>query len=301
MMYCKHCGYKLDDGMISCPNCSTEVGTGDNFCSMCGTPRMSGDNFCSVCGANFSQSMPHNDYNINSVSPVQQSAVSTNSGVNKSVTGSGQGFDFKAYFGEWLTNLKAVLNISDKLEMVLRYASYAASALIFILMMFPVVSVHVEAIFYEYNNASNLFAVSTFGAMMYIFALLCSLATFLPHVKRFEQNNKKLVPFMYLIVPFLELVGMLSMLIGVGVTNAAVTAYLGNLASVRLGFVGWLILIITLGAVGAAVYHVIKYDLEYMKENNPFVSTVSKPKDTITNAMNNTYQDTVYRGDDVKK
>ncbi len=299
MMYCKHCGYKLDDGMISCPNCSTEIGMGDNFCSMCGTPRMSGDNFCSVCGSSFSQTMTQNDYNINSVQPVQQPTAGVNRSVN-TTNSSGQGFDFKAYFNEWLDNLKGVLNSSDKLEMLLRYASYAASLPIFILMMFPVISVHLEVVFYEHSG-SNLFAVSGFGAMMYIFALLCSLATFLPHVKRFEQNNKKLVPFMYLIVPLMELLGMLSMLIGVGMTNAAVTAYLGDLASVRLGFVGWLILIITLAAVGAAVYHVIKYDLDYMKENNPFVSTVSKPKDSITDAMNNTYNDTVYRGDDIKK
>jgi len=168
-------------------------------------------------------------------------------------------------------------------------------------MMFPVVSVHVEALFYEYNNGSNLFSVSGFGATMYIFALLASVATFLPHVQKFAQDNKKLVPFMYLIVPFLEFVGMMSMLIGVGVTNTAVNAYFGELASVRLGFIGWLILILTLAAVGGAVYHVIRYDLAYIKANNPFVTTVNKPKDTITNAMNNTYNDTVYRGDDVRK
>ncbi len=94
---------------------------------------------------------------------------------------------------------------------------------------------------------------------------------------------------------------MMSMLIGVGVTNTAVNAYFGELASVRLGFIGWLILILTLAAVGGAVYHVIRYDLAYIKANNPFVTTVNKPKDTITNAMNNTYNDTVYRGDDVRK
>jgi len=295
VMYCKQCGFQLDDGTVSCPNCGTQSGEGENFCQQCGTPRMGQDNFCSSCGYSFTQTAAalNNDY-VRSVTPsVQQN---TNGASNGS-----QGFNIQTYAGEWLSNLKAVLAIPDKMEMVLRYASYAASVLIFFLMMFPVVSVHVEAIFYEYTNGSNLFSVSTFGAMMYIFALLGSVATFLPHVQSFIRNNKKLSPFVYLIVPLLELLGMMSMLVGVGITNAAVTAYYGSLASVRLGFVGWLILILTLVAVGGAVYHVIKYDLAYIKENNPFVTTVSKPKDSISDAMNNTYQDTVYRGDDVKK
>ena len=296
-MYCKQCGFQLDSGTVSCPNCGTQAGEGNNFCQQCGTPRMGNDNFCSVCGYSFTQTTTvlNNDY-MGGTAPVSAQQNNVNN-----VSNSGNGFDFKAYAGEWLKNLKSVLAIQDKMEMALRYASYAVSVLVFFLMMFPVISVHIEAIFYEYTNGSNLFAVSAFGAMMYIFALLASVATFLPHVQSFIENNKKLSPFVYLIVPFLELVGMMSMLIGVGVTNTAVNAYFGELASVRLGFIGWLILILTLAAVGGAVYHVIRYDLAYIKANNPFVTTVNKPKDTITNAMNNTYNDTVYRGDDVRK
>ena len=296
-MYCKQCGFQLDSGTVSCPNCGTQAGEGNNFCQQCGTPRMGNDNFCSVCGYSFAQTTTalNNDY-MGGTAPVSAQQNNVNN-----VSNSGNGFDFKAYAGEWLKNLKLVLAIQDKMEMALRYASYAVSVLVFFLMMFPVISVHIEAIFYEYTNGSNLFAVSAFGAMMYIFALLASVATFLPHVQSFIENNKKLSPFVYLIVPFLEFVGMMSMLIGVGVTNTAVNAYLGELASVRLGFIGWLILILTLAAVGGAVYHVIRYDLAYIKANNPFVTTVNKPKDTITNAMNNTYNDTVYRGDDVRK
>ena len=291
-MYCKHCGFQIEAGAVMCPNCGTESGIGDNFCQNCGTPRMAQDNFCSSCGLGFSQTgAVQNSYG-------QFPTVQPN---NNMIQGSTQGFDIKSYVGEWFENLKGLLSMPDRLEMLLRYASYAASVLIFVFMMFPVVSVHVEAVFYEYNKGSNLFSVSAFGAVMYIFALLASLATFLPHVQRFALNNKKLVPFMYLIVPLLELLGMLSMLVGVGTTNAAVNQYLGSLASVRLGFMGWIILLITLAAVGAAVYHVIRYDLAYMKENNPFISTVSKPKSSISDAMNNTYQDTVYRGDDIKK
>ena len=296
-MYCKQCGFQLDSGTVSCPNCGTQAGEGNNFCQQCGTPRMGNDNFCSVCGYSFAQTTTalNNDY-MGGTAPVSAQQNNVNN-----VSNSGNGFDFKAYAGEWLKKLKSVLTIQDKMEMALRYASYAVSVLVFFLMMFPVISVHIEAIFYEYTNGSNLFAVSAFGAMMYIFALLASVATFLPHVQSFIENNKKLSPFVYLIVPFLELVGMMSMLIGVGVTNTAVNAYFGELASVRLGFIGWLILILTLAAVGGAVYHVIRYDLAYIKANNPFVTTVNKPKDTITNAMNNTYNDTVYRGDDVRK
>ncbi len=291
-MYCKHCGYQLEMGAAACPNCGTPSGMGDNFCGNCGTPRMEQDRFCSSCGLGFSQTgAVQSGYG-------QFPAVQPNS---NAVQRNAQGFDFKAYFNEWLANVKGVLNTSDKTEMILRYASYAASVLIFLFMLFPVISIHVEAVFYEYKKGSNMFAVSGFGAFMYFLALIASVATFLPQVQKFAENNKKLVPFMYLIVPLLELLGMLSMLIGVGMTNAAAKALLEDLISVRLGFMGWLILLITLAAVGAAVYHVIKYDLDYMKENNPFVTTVQKPKDTITDAMNNTYQDTVYRGDDMKK
>ena len=292
-MYCKHCGFQLEAGAAACPNCGTPSGMGSNFCGNCGSPRMEQDSFCSSCGMSFSQtgSVQDNYGQFQTVQPNQSYSASKNT----------QNFDFKAYFGEWLENLKSVLDIPDKTEMILRYASYAASVLIFLFMMFPVIAIHVEVVFFEYNHGSNLFAVSGFGAFMYVLALLASLATFLPHVQKFAQNNKKLVPFMYLIVPLLELLGMLSMLIGVGMTNGTVTALYGNLASVRLGFMGWLILLITLAAVGAAAYHVIKYDLEYMKENNPFVSTVQKPRDTISDAMNNTYNDTVYRGDDIKR
>lgn len=288
-MYCKHCGFQLEAGAAACPNCGTPSGMGSNFCGNCGTPKAGEESFCSGCGQSFSQTVQNNYGQFPTVQPYN--AVQSNA----------QGFDFKAYFNEWLANVKGVLDIPDKTEMILRYTSYAASVLIFLFMMFPVISIHVEAIFYEYNRGSNLFAVSGFGAFMYIFALLASLATFLPHVQKFAENNKKLVPFMYLIVPLLELLGMLSMLIGVGTTNAAAKALLGDLINVRLGFMGWLILLITLAAVGAAVYHVIRYDLEYIKANNPFATTVQKPQDTITDAMNDRYQDTVYRGDDIKR
>ena len=290
-MYCKHCGYQLEAGAAACPNCGTPSGMGSNFCENCGTPKVGPDNFCSSCGQSFSQAI-QNNYGQFPTVQANHTAVQSNQA---------QGFDFKAYFNEWLGNLKGVLNNPDKTEMILRYASYAASVLIFLFMLFPVISIHVEAVFYEYNKGSNLFAVSGFGALMYILALLASAATFLPHVQKFAEDNKKLVPFMYLIVPLLELLGMLSMLVGVGMTNAAAKALLGDLINVRLGFMGWLILLLTLAAAGAAVYHVIKYDLEYIKANNPFVTTVQKPKDTITDAMNDRYQDTVYRGDDIKK
>lgn len=289
-MYCKHCGFQLEAGAAACPNCGTLGGMGSNFCGNCGTPRMEQDQVCSGCGLNFSQTVQNNYGQFPTVQP-NHNAVQRNT----------QGFDFKAYFGEWLANLKGVSDISDKTEMLLRYASYAAAVLIFLFMLFPVVSIHVDAVLVEYNKGSNMFAISGFGAFMYILALLAALATFLPHVQKFAENNKKLVPFMYLIVPLLEVLGMLSMLIGVGTTNATARALLGELVSVRLGFMGWLILLISLAAVGAAVYHVVKYDLDYMKENNPFVTTVQKPKDTITDAMNSGYQDTVYRGDDIKR
>lgn len=279
----------LDANANSCPNCGTSRGMGQSFCPQCGSPAPGGNNFCPTCG--FQLSAPTSPA-VNHTAPMQ--TVKTPS--------SNQPFDFKQYANEYVGNLKSVIQMPDKLKLGLRYGSCAVSVLIFLFMLFPIVSVSVDVLFFEYTESPNIFAVSGFGGMMFVLALLASAATFLPHVQSFIRNNKKLEPFVYLIVPLLELLGMLSMLIGVGVFNGYLKSVLGDTISVRLGFFGWMILILCIAGVGASVYSFIKYDLAFVKANNPFVSTPPsyQNKDSISNAMNSdTYQNTVYYGNDI--
>lgn len=290
-MYCKQCGFTLDDNANSCPNCGTARGMGQSFCPDCGSSRVQQSNFCQNCGFNFSGNT--------AVNPNYYGDVTPNAPVqNRPVQG---GFDFKAYGNEYVGNVKSVLQTPDKLRLGLRYGSYAVSVLIFLLMFFPIISIHVDLLFFTYKDGVNLFSVSGFGGFMFILALLASAATFLPHVQTFIKNNQRLEPFAYLIVPLLELLGLLSMLIGVGVTNSAAKSYYGDSVSIGLGFCGWLILLLSLAGIGAAVYSFIKYDLAYVKANNPFQNHVTTtPKQSISDAMNgDTYKNTVYYGNDI--
>ena len=314
-MYCKQCGHQLDDNSASCPNCGMEKGFGIGFCPNCGTPKTDSGNFCSDCGFNFAVSgtVVSSSYAdtpapapANYVAPVQNNIPDINSNYASPVQNNmpnSSGFDFKSYMLESLNNAKSVIAMPDKLKMGLRYGSYAVSVLIFLFMLFPVVTVSVDAMLYSDSRPFNLFGVSAFGATMYLFAFLAALATFLPHVQNFIKDNPKLEPFAYLIVPFLELVGMLSFFIGIGNAKSKIPDLFSDNIKVNMTFLGVVIIILSLAGIGAAVYHFIKYDLAYMKVNNPFVGNVSKkPTDSITDAMNgDTYNNTVYRGDDVNK
>ncbi len=300
-MYCKQCGYQLDANANSCLNCGTEKGSGNIFCPNCGTPRNGQDNFCSNCGFNFSIENPivSNSY-ADTPAPVSYNSPQPVAPVRNNMHNV-SGNDFKSYMLESLNNVKSVIGMSDKLKMGLRYGSYAVSVLIFLFMMFPVVSLSVDAVFYSDSQSYNLFGVSAFGATMYLFAFLAALATFLPHVQKFITNNPKLEPFVYLIVPFLELVGMLSFFIGLGSAKSKIPSILSDNIKLNMSFFGILIILLSIAGIGAAVYHFIKYDLAYIKVNNPFSgSSPKKPTDSITDAMNgDTYNNTVYRGNDI--
>ena len=300
-MYCKQCGYQLDANAGSCPNCGMEKGAGNIFCPNCGTPRNGQDNFCSNCGFNFSLSNPvETSGYADTPAPISHNSTYPTVPVQNNMT-TVSGFDFKSYMLESWNNVKSVIGMSDKLKIGLRYGSYAVSVLIFVFMMFPVVSVSVDTVFYSDSYSYNLFGVSTFGATMYLFALLAAVATFLSYVQNFIKNNPKLEPFAYLIVPFLELIGMLSFFVGLGSAKSKVPTILSDNIKVNISFFGILIILLSIAGIGAAVYHFIKYDLAYMKVNNPFVGNAAKkPSDSITDAMNgDTYNNTVYRGNDI--
>lgn len=49
-MFCKNCGYKLNDGDTFCPNCRTPVGRGNNHCNVCGRYVSQNSRFCPNCG-----------------------------------------------------------------------------------------------------------------------------------------------------------------------------------------------------------------------------------------------------------
>lgn len=283
-MYCKQCGFILDINDNSCPNCGTSKGMGQGFCPQCGSPvQNSQNNFCPTCGFRFSS--PLTDGNA----PMQTIKH----------TASGQGFDLKTYMGEYVGNVQSTVQMPDKLKLGLRYGACAVSVLTFLFMLMPIISVDVTL--FDYKEGRNIFAVSPFGGFMFFLALLASAALFLPHVQSFIRNNKKLEPFVYLIVPLLELLGMLSMLIGVGVTGSYIQKLSLGLATAHLGFCGWLILILCIAGIGSAIYSFIKYDLASVKADNPFVTAPPAPtkKDSITDAMNgDTYQNTVYYGND---
>lgn len=295
-MYCKQCGHQLDANAASCPNCGMAKGFGNSFCPNCGTPKSDTGSFCSDCGFNFSMSgAASGGYADKQPSPSGNSAPQP-----ANMSNDASGFDFKSYMLESWNNVKSVIAIPDKLKMGLRYGSYAASVLIFLFMMFPVVTLSVDTVFYSNSESYNLFGVSAFGATMYLFAFLAALATFLPHVQKFIVDNPKLEPFVYLVVPFLEIIGILSFFAGLGSAKSKIPSTLTDAIKVNVNFFGIIIILLSIAGIGAAVYHFIKYDLAYIKANNPFVGDVKKPDDNITDAMNgDIYNNTVYRGNDV--
>ena len=285
----------LDINAYSCPNCGTAKGAGDAFCPQCGTPKALDSSVCAGCGFDFAAPVGSGfDHTIPTDSSFNKAAM-------KELSPNPQGFDIKALAREYADNFMAVIKMPDKMKLGLRYGSYAAAVLIFLLMWFPVAVSSIPVFGYIVNGYHNMFWVSAFGAMMFLFAFLCSAATFLPWVQSFMKKNLKLEPFVYLIVPLLELLGMLSMFIGLGIQRTAVIVLYGTYASVSMGFVGWLILLLCLAGIGASVFSFIKYDLAFLKSNNPF-KTVVAPHQSVSDAFNtDSYQNTVYYGNDAEK
>lgn len=51
-MFCRNCGFKLNDGDKVCSNCNTPVGYGQNHCYNCGRYTSQHSSFCAYCGTN---------------------------------------------------------------------------------------------------------------------------------------------------------------------------------------------------------------------------------------------------------
>lgn len=57
-MYCKNCGFKMEDGFQVCPQCGTKKGLGNAYCGECGAVRSVGSAFCTQCGSKYEVEQP---------------------------------------------------------------------------------------------------------------------------------------------------------------------------------------------------------------------------------------------------
>lgn len=57
-MYCKNCGFKMEDNFQVCPQCGTKKGSGNAYCSSCGAVRSVGSVFCTNCGNKYEVGQP---------------------------------------------------------------------------------------------------------------------------------------------------------------------------------------------------------------------------------------------------
>lgn len=57
-MYCKNCGFKMEDNFQVCPQCGTKKGLGHAYCSSCGAVRSVGSVFCTNCGNKYEVGQP---------------------------------------------------------------------------------------------------------------------------------------------------------------------------------------------------------------------------------------------------
>lgn len=60
-MFCRNCGFKLNDDEKVCSNCNTPVGYGQNHCYNCGRYISQHSSFCAYCGTNL-KSGDNNNY-----------------------------------------------------------------------------------------------------------------------------------------------------------------------------------------------------------------------------------------------
>ena len=57
-MYCKNCGFEMQDNFQVCPQCGTQKGLGNAYCDKCGAVRSVGSAFCTNCGNKYEVGQP---------------------------------------------------------------------------------------------------------------------------------------------------------------------------------------------------------------------------------------------------
>lgn len=306
-MYCKKCGYALDDSFNVCPHCGTAKGEGEEFCGNCGKQRTAGNMFCSGCGFNFATgvsqqpaSVQKNVYSPPAAAPVPANAPQPN------MPNYQNGFDFKSYAKEFGNSIVSTVKSPDRLKLILRHGSFAAAILIFIIMLFPVVEITASApLVGSYSTSFNMFTLSGFGALLFVLSLIVSLLKFEPHVISTLNSNKFLEPYSFLVAPLLQLLGFLCMLIKLSYAASYLDKSLGSYSayidsSAHFTFGGWLITLLVIASVAASVYGFIKYDLASVKADFKPKQNPNQQGETITDAFNaNTFNNTVYYGNDI--
>ena len=65
-MFCRNCGFKLNDDEKICSNCNTPVGYGKNHCYNCGRYISQHSSFCAYCGTNLKSGDNNSNYSNNS-------------------------------------------------------------------------------------------------------------------------------------------------------------------------------------------------------------------------------------------
>ncbi len=214
--YCRNCGSQVMNNQAICTKCGVKVGTGNSYCMHCAAPVANPQAVaCTSCGM--------------SLKPP---------------------FDIGKYVNQFVENFTNIFKTNDIVGLLLDYGAHFISVLTFIFSLLPCIYIYVLG----YSETYSVFSLVPLCGILFILALLVSVARFVPHVDDFiTKNQQQFGKFYVFLTPALMVLSALILIINVINGAAAGASYIYINVSCGFTFFGVLLLILVFVAAGASV------------------------------------------------